>query len=67
MGNEKMPHHYAIEYMKALDGGWKDEAKAIWASIPSHLLDMVKDHINTERWFRKHKRVGNGQDQIGQD
>jgi predicted DNA binding CopG/RHH family protein len=63
MNLEKRPWHYARDYLQAQQNKdraaemgipvaaqrHKEEMQRIWASIPEHLLEMVKTHINNER------------------
>jgi hypothetical protein len=60
---QKRPWHYARDYMQANDNRkaalqmgikaaadrHKSSMQEIWDSIPPHLLDMVKSHINSTR------------------
>lgn len=60
---EKRPREYASDYLtaeanknRAIEMGIPEAAKrhaatmkAIWASIPAELLDLVKSHITSER------------------
>jgi len=52
---EKRPHHYAGEYLQALESGDKAGAVRIWESVPPHLLDMVKDHVTSNREINKYR------------
>jgi hypothetical protein len=65
---EKRPWHYARDYlqadrnrMAAIEANipaaaerHKEAMKEIWNSIPEHLLDMVKTHVNNERAKNEH-------------